>query len=338
MKLLKLSIAISIFLASISLSAQKILINRQVEASLFPDLQKTEKIQDRNIQEAHKRFYEFGHIVRLAKEDRVLLAKDMEFPPRYEFKTMFRWLQFTPRNTYVRYIEDIDQPMKKDETGKAVGGNLFLSGFGDLEDLNNVLAERVKEANSVEWEALKKVKAVTWNQRKGLELTQFEFIYDTDEAVRKPIGSLRKSLAILYKQGADGQFEQDKDKDGKPMQDEEGRPVYRVDMFVLTVVNDNIREGIKHVQIVVDPEPNTPEMDDVIVYDRYNQKPPQVTILGMMSNTSNYPHRVRFKQKFYVKALDHFFRLYRMVSNYARRDGNDYNERVLEKVEDGLTY
>lgn len=330
MKPLKLLIAISIFLASVSLSAQKILINRQVEKTLYPDLQFTEEIQDRNIQEAHKRFYEFGHLVALAQNDRVTLAKDMEFPPKYDFKTMFRWLQFTPRNTYVRYIEDIDQPMKKDDKGKATGGNLFLQAFGDPEEVKAMLKERIDEAKGVKVDA----KELTWNGRKGIELTQFEFIYDADEPERKPVGSLRKTMAILYKQGADGKFELDKDKPA----DEEGRPVYRVDMVVLSVVSDNTKEGVKHVQVIIDPDPNTPNMDDVVIFDRYNQKPLQVTILGMMWNTPNYPHRVRFKQKFYVKALDHFFRLYRMVSNYARRDGNDYNERVIEKVEDGLTY
>ena len=99
-----------------------------------------------------------------------------------------------------------------------------------------------------------------------------------------------------------------------------------------------MKDGVKNVQLIIDPSPTDDQLDDIIIFDRYNQKPANVTVLGTMSNTPVNPHRTIFKQKFYLKVLDHFFRLFRMVDGYAVREGNDYNRNLLEKVDKGLEY
>ena len=58
----------------------------------------------------------------------------------------------------------------------------------------------------------------------------------------------------------------------------------------------------------------------------------------VMSHPQEIHELARFKQQFYVKLLDHFWRLYSMVANYASKDDNDFNEEVIEDLEHSIDY
>ena len=329
MRLRTLLIALICGVFASQLLAQPRLIKRQEEQKEYPELQVTEKIQEANIQTANNRFATLWWLVDMARADRKVAAKELKDP--LNFENTYRLLKFTPRNTYVRYVTDI-QELDPDPKTKKIKGSFVLSGFGaakldsdaqppDPENPKRPLGLLAQQKKKVDEATKNGVKAVDiqFNQgRIGIELTQFEFIYETDEESRATVGSRRKSVALFYKKGGDGKM--------------------TLDLVVTRIVQDHLRNGVKFIQLVLDPTPLTPEMDDVIIYDRYNQKPTDITVLGMMSNTPNNPHRLHFKQKFYVKLTDHFYRLYRMLAGYAKRDGNDYNQKVLEKLEKTLEY
>jgi len=325
MKKAKLIIGICIFLFTIPLIAQKVLVNRKWEVENFPALQNTEKIQESNILVANKRLSGFAHLIKLAIIDRKTAAKEADDPQKFE--NTFRWLKYTPRNTYIRYVQDIEKEVKNPRSKVDCKlENFILAGMGTPCELKANLQIKLKEADGVKLTGLEKIKALTFNQRSGVELTQFDFLYKTDDEKRKPVGSLRKSLILLFKA----------DKDGNLIKDKDGKAI--INMVVTKIVYDHLSEGMKYTQLILDPSPMDEQMNDVVIYDRYNQKPTTISLLGMMANSANFPHRLRFKRKFYLKVLDHFFRLYRMVSGYATRDNDSYNEKVIKKVENGLTY
>ena len=313
-----LAIVCSAFLLT-SVGAQEQLLDRKLEAQKYPELQNTEKIHENNLQISIKVLARFGHLVNLAKKDRQTMAQELADPQN--FKNTFRFITYTPRNTYVRYTEDVVDPTDK-KTGKVVKGNFILAGFGDPKEIQALMDHKISQAQSIGV----KTNKVAFNQKRpGLELTQFEFIYDYETKTsaqvppkRIPTGSRRKSLSLYYKPG--------------------GASKNELDLIVVKIVHDRLLEGIRHTQLILDPSPNDDNFDDIIILDRYNQKPTVVSILGMMSNNPNYPHRNEFKQKFYGRLLAHFYQLFKMVDNYAKRDGNSYNEKALHKLRRSMEY
>lgn len=305
--------ASAVLFFSSALAAQPRLIDRKEEAKRYPDLQVTESVQDQEVIERLKGLAAYGHLVDMARVDRKTKWQEDYVDPQ-KFENTFRLLKFTPRNVYVRYVEDIED-LKKTADGK-IKGNFILAGMGAADELHQLLESKIADAKTSNVKAEK----ISYGQgRTGIELTQFDFIYEADEEKNKAVGSLRKSLALYFTGGGKG-----------------AEPV--LNMVVLTTVYDHLANGVTFKQVVVDPTPLDTNLDDIIIYDRYNQKPTAITVLGTMSNTPNDPHRVRFKKKFYTKVLSHFYRLYRMVDSYARRDGNEYNREVIEKLEDTLEY
>ena len=318
-----ISLALTLFVGG-ALMAQPRMIDREEEAKEFPDLQKTEKIQDDNIIIANSRLQKFWYLVDMAKYDRQRLAAEYSEP--LEFKNTFRQVKYTPRNTYIRYVQDVENTEKKKikqadgkEIEKDVTSNYILAGFGDPKELKELLTKKVAAAKDVS--KISTAKEVNFEgKRIGIELTQFEFIYSDDEERRKAVGSRRKSVALYFVPNPEGEKD--------PLHGEK----LKLDMVVTKIVEDHLIHGVRYLQLIIDPTPNDAQLDDVIIYDRYNQKPTSISILGMMSNTPNHPHRLQFKQKFYIKHLNHFFRLYRLLEGYATRDGNNYNRELLEKV------
>lgn len=292
-----------------SVSAQPRLVDREAEKREFPDLQRTELAQERNIADAYKRLSEMGFLVSMSQQDRATAQKEAEPGGELNFRNTFRFIKYTPRNTYIRYVKEDPQ--------------FLLNTFGTVEEVRALVAEQVRKAQS------RGVKAteLQFQTRDGIELTQFDFIYSNDPDARRAVGSRRKTLTLFFTQ-----TNQQADTEQK----------LQLSLVVGRVVEDNFREGVRNVQLIIDMTPSgdpaDTNMDDVIIIDRYNQKPTNAAILGMMSNTANFPHRVRFKQRYYIKMLDHFHRLYAMVANYATKDDNDYNEEVIEKVEQSMDY
>jgi hypothetical protein len=301
----KLSIVgLLIIVSQIYIWAQPKLIDREEEKKEYPDLQQTEAILDKNIQDAYKRISIFGPLVNLAKNDRSKYFKQKEDP--FNFEHGLKNIVYTPRNTYIRYVKESPE--------------FLLVGFGTTQE---VLAKIKEKIDYVNGQGVK-VPQLGFQNRDGIELTQFEFVYAEDTPSREVVGSRRKSLTLFYDRVNQSTIDTPQD--------------FKLTMVVSRVINHHIRDGVKDVELIVDPDPNTENMDDVIILHRYNEKPTQVIVLGSMHNTPNNPHRVVFKRDFYLQLLDHFNSLYRMVDGYAKKDSNEYNQKVLQLLKKEMEY
>ncbi|MCB1317291.1 MAG: hypothetical protein KDK27_15110 [Leptospiraceae bacterium] len=291
-----------------SLMAQPRTVEPETEQEEFPDLQRTEALQEANILDAYTRLGELGWLVQMAQQDRRLQQLEEENPLNFEYT--FRYIKFTPRNTYIRYVKEDPQ--------------FLLNTFGPTEQILNQIKEKVELAKTINVPA----EAVTLDKgRDGIELTQYDFIYSNDPDQRRAIGSRRKSLTLFF--------------DRTNNQADTAQQL-QLSMVVTKIVENDFRRGVSDTELIIDPAPLDPkddiQMSDILILHRYNQKPTNVILLGLMHNTSTNPHRLEFKQEFYVKLLDHFFRLFRLVANYASKDDNDYNEEVLQKLEQSMSY
>jgi hypothetical protein len=301
----KLSIVgLLIIVSQIYIWAQPKLIDREEEKKEYPDLQQTEAILDKNIQDAYKRISIFGPLVNLAKNDRSKYFKQKEDPFNFEYG--LKNIVYTPRNTYIRYVKESPE--------------FLLVGFGTTQEVLAKIKERIDYVNNQGV----KVPQLGFQNRDGIELTQFEFVYAEDTPTREVVGSRRKSLTLFYDRVNQSTIDTPQD--------------FKLTMVVSRIINHHIRDGVKDVELIVDPDPNTENMDDVIILHRYNEKPTQVIVLGSMHNTPNYPHRVVFKRDFYLQLLDHFNSLYRMVDGYAKKDSNEYNQKVLQLLKKEMEY
>ena len=301
----KLSIVgLLIIVSQIYIWAQPKLIDREEEKKEYPDLQQTEAILDKNIQDAYKRISIFGPLVNLAKNDRSKYFKQKEEP--FNFEHGLKNIVYTPRNTYIRYVKESPE--------------FLLVGFGTTQEVLAKIKERIDYVNGQGV----KVPQLGFQNRDGIELTQFEFVYAEDTPSREVVGSRRKSLTLFYDRVNQSTIDTPQD--------------FKLTMVVSRIINHHIRDGVKDVELIVDPDPNTENMDDVIILHRYNEKPTQVIVLGSMHNTPNNPHRVVFKRDFYLQLLDHFNSLYRMVDGYAKKDSNEYNQKVLQLLKKEMEY
>ena len=301
----KLSIVgLLIIVSQIYIWAQPKLIDREEEKKEYPDLQQTEAILDKNIQDAYKRISIFGPLVNLAKNDRSKYFKQKEDP--FNFEHGLKNIVYTPRNTYIRYVKESPE--------------FLLVGFGTTQEVLAKIKERIDYVNGQGV----KVPQLGFQNRDGIELTQFEFVYADDTPTREVVGSRRKSLTLFYDRVNQSTIDTPQD--------------FKLTMVVSRIINHHIRDGVKDVELIVDPDPNTENMDDVIILHRYNEKPTQVIVLGSMHNTPNNPHRVVFKRDFYLQLLDHFNSLYRMIDGYAKKDSNEYNQKVLQLLKKEMEY
>lgn len=301
----KLSIVgLLIIVSQIYIWAQPKLIDREEEKKEYPDLQQTEAILDKNIQDAYKRISIFGPLVNLAKNDRSKYFKQKEDPFNFEYG--LKNIVYTPRNTYIRYVKESPE--------------FLLVGFGTTQEVLAKIKERIDYVNGQGV----KVPPLSFQNRDGIELTQFEFVYAEDTPTREVVGSRRKSLTLFYDRVNQSTIDTPQD--------------FKLTMVVSRVINHHIRDGVKDIELIVDPDPITENMDDVIILHRYNEKPTQVIVLGSMHNTPNNPHRVVFKRDFYLQLLDHFNSLYRMVDGYAKKDSNEYNQKVLQLLKKEMEY
>ncbi|MBI3394868.1 MAG: hypothetical protein HY042_03455, partial [Spirochaetia bacterium] len=169
----KQTIAIIGFLGGLlftGLTAEPRIINRDQEAKDFPALQETEKRLDANIADAYNRISVFGPLVEKAKLDRISLAKEKQDP--LNFNNMFRLLKFTPRNTYVRFVSE-DAPVSAEKPDQKDAAAFIFAGLGDKQEIIARIDEKVKQATA----AGVKVASPAFQNRDGVELTQFEFIY-----------------------------------------------------------------------------------------------------------------------------------------------------------------
>ncbi|GIX43454.1 MAG: hypothetical protein KatS3mg129_3187 [Leptospiraceae bacterium] len=299
-----ITIVLLILVGQLYIWAQPKLIDREEEKKEYPDLQQTEAILDKNILDAYKRLSIFGPLVNLAKNDREKYFKQKENP--LDFNYSLKNIVYTPRNTYIRYVKESPE--------------FLLVGFGTTQETLAKIKERIDYVNGQGV----KVPQLQFKARDGIELTQFEFIYAEDSPSREVVGSRRKSLTLFYERINQGTIDTPQD--------------FKLTMVVSRIIRHHIKDGIKDVELVIDPDPNTENMDDVIILHRYNQKPTNVIVLGSLHNTPNFPHRVEFKRDFYLQLLDHFNILYRMVDGFAQKDGNQYNQKVIDLLKKAMEY
>jgi len=299
----KATVAFLLFMITIALFAQDRIIDREQEKKDFPEIQESEAIAEQNILGTYNQLKSYGHLVQMAKEDRVNTFLEIKDPNNMKY--MARHIKFTPHNSYSRYV-------KEDPA-------LLLLGLGELKDIQALISEKIKLANNNGVAA----KEIQFQSRDGIELTDFAFIYDPQDPKHKAIGSVRKTLTLFFKPAG---------------QTADQRQAYELDLVVGRLVDDNMRDGVKNVEVFIDPSPLDAQMDDFVIIHRKNFQEPSVIPLGIAHNTPNAPHRLRYKQRFHTRLLDHFYRLYTLVDSYAKKDGNKYNETVIEEMEDVLSY
>ena len=277
------------------------------------ELQATETIQDEGIEQTTENFKEFASLVEKARIDRETKWKERNVDPN-NFENTFRKIQFAPRNSYVRYVEDLEKDVTIE--GKTVKGNILLEGFGEVADVTKEIQNAVKISTS---QGNSSAKTIAFNQgRVGIEIMQYDFIKErTKENESVAVGSQRKSVALLYKKSGDN---------------------LTLDMVVTRIVNDHLREGTKEIQLIIDPTPLDPGLDDLIIIDRYNQKPAKATILGTVLNSANSPYRLKFKQSFYQQHLANFYRMYRLVLGFSSEDDSEYQHGVITDLKRSLQY
>lgn len=297
---------IGILLTCSYLWAQPRQVDIKRENSEFLELQTTEANQEKNIKSTYDDFSKLGWLVDMVKKDRKLQQEQATEKGRLDFNKSFRYVKFTPRNTYVRYIKE--------------GEDFLFTEFGTVKEVKELIAKRIEIAKAVGVAT----KDINLQTREGIELTQFNFIYGHSKEQRVAVGSKRKSVSLFFtpKAGA------------KPGSEDN----WDLSLIVSKVVKDNFRTGVRNVELVIDTSPADDPMDDVIILHRYNEKPVSAIVLGSMSNTPTHPHRVKFKQKFYLKLVDHFYRLYSLVATYASKDDNENNEKVINTLKAELDY
>jgi len=298
------TITLSVFLIAGLVQAEPKIIDRAAEAKNYPDLQATERAQETNVVDSYKALNQYAPIVALASKDRATAFKEKAEPLKFE--NTFRFVKLTQMNTYVRYVKETPEFM--------------LSGMGDPKVVLELINAKTKQAN----DAGIVIPTFQFQGRDGIELTQFSFIYREEKEGKFAVGSRRKSMLLFYKAGAGTQADSEQ--------------TSQLDLVVTRIVEDNFAAGIKHVELIIDPTPLTPNMDDVITLHRYNFEVTTCVILGTMSNNPANPDRVLFKKQFYVGLLDHFNILYRMVDTYAKRDGNDVNEKTINRMSHSMDY
>ncbi|MCB1172052.1 MAG: hypothetical protein KDK39_00730, partial [Leptospiraceae bacterium] len=240
-------ITVTITLAAFGglLIAQPRMVDRKTEKEDFESLQVTELKQEENIKQAYDNLGKLGWLVEMAKTDRkTKLEQEFDEKGRLDFKKTFRFIEYTPRNTYVRYVK---------ETDKQSGDNILI-GLGTLDEVNALIKDKNTKASAVGV----KTKDISFQNREGIELTHFDFIYGADPDQRRAVGSRRKSLALYF------------DKKGSDPNDVNS---WQLTMVVSKTVRDNFRKGIRDVELIVDSSPQDSTMDDVIILHRYNEKP-----------------------------------------------------------------
>ncbi len=299
-----ITILIIFLMFNVYIISQPKLIDREEERKEYPDLQITEQILDKNILDAYKRLSIFGPLVNLAKEDRSKYFKEKQDP--LDFNHSLRNIVYTPRNSYIRYVKE--------------SADFLLVGFGTTQETLAKIKEKIDYVNGLGV----KINQLQFGQRDGIELTQFEFIYAEDTPKREIVGSRRKSLTLFYERINQSTIDSPQD--------------FKLSAVVSRVVRHHIKDGIKDIELVVDPDPNSENMDDVIILHRYNEKPTNIIVLGSMHNTTNNPHRNTFKRDFYLQLLDHFNSLYRMIDGFAKKDSNEYNQKVIDLLKKAMEY
>jgi hypothetical protein len=299
-------IVLSVLFAA-GITAEPKIIDRAAEEKKYPDLQETEKQHDRNIQDAYSRMNAYAPLVAMTAKDRATAFREKVEPMRFEHT--FRFVTYTPRNTYIRYVKETPE--------------MLYAGLGDVKTIQELVAAKTKQANDAVIPG-GPIATFTPQNRDGVELTQFNFVLRQDADRERAIGSRRKSVMLFYKAG------------GTAAPDTEG--AQELDMVVTRIVEDDYDAGVKNVEVIIDPSPSTPGTNDVVTLHRYNLKVTTCALVATMSNTPNYPHRADFKRKFYTRLLDHFDTLYRMVDTYAKRDGNDVNDKTITRMRDGMDY
>ncbi len=176
MKFRKWIIALIAIAVGSSVFAQPRLVNRDEERKEFPDLQETEANQEKNVQETYTNLQRMGFLVKMTEIDRQTIFEEQLPENQYDFTKTFRFVNYTPRNTYIRFVANEQQFM--------------LNTFGAADEIKKLMDERVAKAKEIKaWSTEQGYKDINFGgDKKGIELTQFDFIHSTDEKVQRVIG------------------------------------------------------------------------------------------------------------------------------------------------------
>ncbi len=291
-KMLQISLLPAFFIiASLSISAQEAVVDREKEKKKFKSLYYSEKIWEKNIKSAYDTLGSFGHLVKLAKNDRALSVLSEKEPLNFNHDKVA--LRYVPWRSSIRYVKE--------------GERLILNTFGKLEEVKTLIKSKIDLAK------MNKINASDLNigNRDGIELSRFGFIRVKDPDKIRAIGSQRDWLSLFF-------APQGNDKKGL------------IALATLRTEYNNLRAGVKDVQIIIDPSPMDDNFDDIVIISRYNQDTPSVSLVGLMRNDKSFSHRNEFKRRYHKFLRHEFVQIVKRISKYNSITSNELHTKQFK--------
>ena len=217
----------------------------------------------------------------------------------YNFRYDKRHLKFVPWRSNIRYVKE--------------GDSLLLNSFGKISEVKELINKKIQLAtaqNNV------KVANPSIGNRDGVEISQFGFVYAKGPDKTRVIGTQRKWISLYFAQPARAELS----------------------LATIRIEYHDFREGVKEVELIIDPSPTDKQMEDIVIIHRYNQTVPEVYLLALMSNDKSFAHRNQFKKKYHGYLRSHFLQSLRRMAAYNTLTTHGAHEKEVKRLERGLEY
>ena len=103
------------------------------------------------------------------------------------------------------------------------------------------------------------------------------------------------------------------------------------------IFEQNFLTHEKRQSSIVDPSPDTLDMNDVTLTSQLNQNKPAKFSVGKMENTISRPMRIRFKKN-YLNHLINFEKLLRFTEEFQIKYGIDTDRQIISNLKNSLKY
>ena len=190
------------------------------------------------------------------------------------------------------------------------GDKFILNSFGKVNEIKELINERVTQAraNNI------LIDKINFQAREGIEFSQFSFIYAKDSDKTRAVGAQRKWLSLYF------------------------NPNKTLALSTLQVEYNNLRRGVKEIELIIDPSPTDNNLDDLVIVHRYNQGPAKVYLVGMMYNNKSFNNRNNFKIKYNNYLRNKFLQMFQRVAKYNNYNSHEGHKKHFERLERGLEY
>jgi len=267
---------------------------RMLEAKHFPELQAAERSQEANIREMYRTLNRYGPLARTMGKDSVAAFQDTADP--LHFKKVYGFVSFTPTDTFARYVRETP--------------DFVFAELGEPKTILDLISHGTRQAKG---EGLV-IPGLQLQNREGIELTRFQFLYRQTSAGKQVIGSHRRSLLLFFKPGSSSALAPE------------------LDLVVMRISEVQPRDAIKHLEVIIDPSPLSASTEGVIRLNRYNTGITTCDILATFENNPGYPQRLKFKKDFHAQLLEQFNVFYDLVDNYALLNSKKQGEKTLDGI------